>query len=489
MFDEYYYAHDAAALLHGELGPRGRRAVAAGRGALARAPGTGHPAHGRQHRRVRRRPLGLAPAGGARRYAAGRAGVSRWHDGCGCRRCGRWPPRCSPPPTRCWSSSRVWRSSTSSWRWARRRASTARCAPRPPASGSWLWTALCGLAGGTAVGQQVVRGARRGGRPAALRPGRAQDRRQPARRRRRTSWSASRPPSTWPPTPATSPPATPSPTSCTCSATCSASTGSVRGTVSFASRPATWPLDVHPIWLQVRCRRARHERPHRHRQPAAVVAGASWRSWCSACRRWCGATCVSGSRRCWSPSCTCRGCSPRRQAYIYYMTPVVPFLAVLVATALWRLAPRPAPCPPQALGFGAGALLTGAAFGLAGLGEGAARIRRRRLVAPRGARRRRRPDGRRRRLVPAGAAEGRRRRRRRSGPRRRRLGLRRRRRRPRPGLAAVPARLPGRLRAVPAAHLVRHLEVRRRGAGPRTDGPPLSPRRATADRAPSAVRR
>ena len=59
-----------------------------------------------------------------------------------------------------------------------------------------------------------------------------------------------------------------------------------------------------------------------------------------------------------------------RQAYIYYMTPVVPFLAVLVATALSRLAPRPARCAPQALGFAAGALLTGAAFGLAGLGEG-----------------------------------------------------------------------------------------------------------------------
>jgi dolichyl-phosphate-mannose--protein O-mannosyl transferase len=60
-----------------------------------------------------------------------------------------------------------------------------------------------------------------------------------------------------------------------------------------------------------------------------------------------------------------------RQAYIFYMTPVVPFLAILVATGLCRIAGgRPSPCAPQAFGFGGGALLTAGVLGAAGLGEG-----------------------------------------------------------------------------------------------------------------------
>ncbi len=60
-----------------------------------------------------------------------------------------------------------------------------------------------------------------------------------------------------------------------------------------------------------------------------------------------------------------------RQAYIYYMTPAVPFLAIVVASALARLAGKqPVACAPQAMGFAGGALLLAGTFGIAGLGEG-----------------------------------------------------------------------------------------------------------------------
>ena len=144
----------------------------------------------------------------------------------------------------------------------------------------------------------------------------------------------------------------------------------VRGTVSFASRPATWFFDVHPIWykwwegsegatgliaignpllwwaaaasLVVLGVQALVRRDLRLGLPALLVA-LLYLPWLLT----------------------------SRQAYIFYMTPVVPFLAILVAAGLSRLAgPRAAPCAPQALGFGGGALVTAAALGVAGLGEG-----------------------------------------------------------------------------------------------------------------------
>jgi len=143
----------------------------------------------------------------------------------------------------------------------------------------------------------------------------------------------------------------------------------VRGSVSFASRPATWPADVHPIWYKYL------ESEHGTRGVAAIGNPLLW--WAAAA-----AFVVLGVQALVRRDLRL-GLVPLlvailylpwlatvRQAYIYYMTPVVPFLAVLVASALARLAPRPAACPPQALGFGAGALLTGAALGLAGVGEG-----------------------------------------------------------------------------------------------------------------------
>ena len=60
-----------------------------------------------------------------------------------------------------------------------------------------------------------------------------------------------------------------------------------------------------------------------------------------------------------------------RPAFLYYMTPVVPFLAILVATALWRLCtPAAEDVRPGAVAFPGGLLLTAGAFGVAGLGEG-----------------------------------------------------------------------------------------------------------------------
>lgn len=144
----------------------------------------------------------------------------------------------------------------------------------------------------------------------------------------------------------------------------------VRGTVSFSSRPITWPLDVHPIWLKFLTT---------DRGTSGLITFGNPLLWWPALLAFVVLGVQALARR------DLRlGLAPllvavlylpwlltSRQAYIYYMTPVVPLLAILVATGLWRLAPRPAPCPPQALGFGAGALLTGAAFGLAGLGDGA----------------------------------------------------------------------------------------------------------------------
>jgi len=61
-----------------------------------------------------------------------------------------------------------------------------------------------------------------------------------------------------------------------------------------------------------------------------------------------------------------------RPSYIFYMTPVVPFLAILVAAGLQTFTRRrPAPCAPQALAFAGVALVVAGLLGVAGLGESA----------------------------------------------------------------------------------------------------------------------
>jgi len=144
----------------------------------------------------------------------------------------------------------------------------------------------------------------------------------------------------------------------------------VRGSATFASRPITWLVDVHPICYKF------FEGVEGTTGLITIGNPLLW---------WAGTLAlvvlgvqalVRRDRR--------LGLAPllvallylpwlltSRQAYILYMTPVVPFLAILVASGLSRLAGRrAAPCAPQALGFGGGALVAAAAFGLAGLGEG-----------------------------------------------------------------------------------------------------------------------
>ncbi len=145
---------------------------------------------------------------------------------------------------------------------------------------------------------------------------------------------------------------------------------SVHGTLTFASHPVTWIFDAYPIWYRFVLDQ---------RGTVGLLAIGNPLLWWPAAAALVALGVLAVSRR------DARlGLAPllvavlylpwlatTRQAFIYYMTPVVPFLAILVATGLWQLAGRrPAACRPQALGFGGGALLTAGGFGLAGLGEG-----------------------------------------------------------------------------------------------------------------------
>jgi len=144
----------------------------------------------------------------------------------------------------------------------------------------------------------------------------------------------------------------------------------VRGSVSFASRPVTWLFDVHPIWYKFLA--------GSEGTTGLIAIGNPLLWWAAAL-----ALVVLGVQALVRRDLRL-GLAPllvallylpwlltSRQAYIFYMTPVVPFLAILVAGGLWRIAGRrAAPCAPQALGFGGGALVAAAAFGLAGVGEG-----------------------------------------------------------------------------------------------------------------------
>ena len=144
----------------------------------------------------------------------------------------------------------------------------------------------------------------------------------------------------------------------------------VRGSVSFASRPATWLFDVHPIWYKFFESEAG--------TTGLVSIGNPLLWWAAAL-----ALVVLGVlalvrrdlRLGLAPLLVALLYLPwlltSRRAYIFYMTPVVPFLAILVAGGLSRLAGRrAAPCALQALGFGGGALVAAAALGVSGLGEG-----------------------------------------------------------------------------------------------------------------------
>ena len=143
----------------------------------------------------------------------------------------------------------------------------------------------------------------------------------------------------------------------------------LRGTVSFASRPATWPADVYPIWYKFAATE--------HGTSGLIAIGNPLLWWAALI-----ALVVLGVQAALRRDARL-GLAPllvavlyvpwlftTRQAYIYYMAPVVPFLAILVAAALARLARRRTACLPQAYGFGAAVLLAAGALSVAGLGEG-----------------------------------------------------------------------------------------------------------------------
>jgi dolichyl-phosphate-mannose--protein O-mannosyl transferase len=126
----------------------------------------------------------------------------------------------------------------------------------------------------------------------------------------------------------------------------------VKGDRSFASRPATWPFDAYPIWYRWSVG------PH---GTSGLLAIGNFLVW------WAGvvAAAVLGLlallRRDWrlglAPALVAALYLPwlftSRQAYIYYMVPVIPFVAILVATGLSRLVGEPwAPAPGATLSAG-----------------------------------------------------------------------------------------------------------------------------------------
>ena len=344
VFDEYYYVHDARAL----AARRSRRyaggVLEARRRPLRRPPRPGQAGHRRRHRGARRRSLGLAGAGGARGHRPRRAGV---------------PAR--PPPG---ADRRVGPGGAG----ARRRRPHAHA--RVQAGGA----------------RHVRRARHRAERlpRAAVRAG---------RRSGCGGWWPARPRSA-PPWPASGPAPSPSPrcSSCSCRRSCAAGAGcdplpvvgvlvlvplgvyllssvpyflaghgpgdwlrlqehmatfgwGVKGDRSFASAPATWPFDAI---------RSGTSGPSARSGTIGLLAIGDFLLWWASIAAWVSWALLAVLRRDWR-----LGIVPAivgvlylpwllttRQTYIYYMVPVVPFLAVLVATALARIAGAPWALPP-----------------------------------------------------------------------------------------------------------------------------------------------
>jgi dolichyl-phosphate-mannose--protein O-mannosyl transferase len=137
----------------------------------------------------------------------------------------------------------------------------------------------------------------------------------------------------------------------------------VQGSSAMASRPLTWIFDAAPIWYRWA------EVPHGILGMVAIgnpllwwasiaaVVGLFWAAW----RQRDGRLAVA-------PLLVCALYLPwlatSRESYIYYLTPAIPLLAVVVATALARLAgPVALRGRWAALAFAAGAVLMGLAAG------------------------------------------------------------------------------------------------------------------------------
>jgi dolichyl-phosphate-mannose--protein O-mannosyl transferase len=122
----------------------------------------------------------------------------------------------------------------------------------------------------------------------------------------------------------------------------------VTGDRSFASRPVSWPFDAYPIWYKWSVG------PD---GTSGLLAIGNFALWWAGILAWVVLGIQAVLRRDWrlgiTPALVAALYLPwlltSRQTYIYYMIPVVPFVAVLVATGLSRLAGagwEPAPGVP-----------------------------------------------------------------------------------------------------------------------------------------------
>jgi dolichyl-phosphate-mannose--protein O-mannosyl transferase len=123
----------------------------------------------------------------------------------------------------------------------------------------------------------------------------------------------------------------------------------VKGDRSFASAPRTWPFDAYPIWYKWSVDQT---------GTVGLLAIGNFLLWWASIAAWVCMSVLAVLRRDWRlgivPAIVGALYLPwlltTRQTYIYYMVPVVPFLAVLVATALGRIAGAPWATAPAARG-------------------------------------------------------------------------------------------------------------------------------------------
>ena len=109
------------------------------------------------------------------------------------------------------------------------------------------------------------------------------------------------------------------------------------GDRSFASRPVTWPFDAYPIWYRWSVGAE---------GTSGLLAIGNFLVWWTGVVAWVVLGLLAVLRRDWRLSVAPALVSvlylpwllTSRQTYIYYMVPVVPFVAILVATALSRVA-------------------------------------------------------------------------------------------------------------------------------------------------------
>jgi dolichyl-phosphate-mannose--protein O-mannosyl transferase len=121
----------------------------------------------------------------------------------------------------------------------------------------------------------------------------------------------------------------------------------VRGDRVFASPPASWPFVVEPIW---------YKWSEGSEGTVGLLAIGNFLLWWAGVAMWVVLGLLAVLRRDWrlgiAPALVAVLYLPwlltSRQTYIYYMVPVVPFIAVLVATGLARFAGAPWSQPPGA---------------------------------------------------------------------------------------------------------------------------------------------